>query len=135
MSSLSSDGEVSEGNSFGELPALIQGLLPEILCEDEAPTRKPTTSPTLSISSQPSGQPSDCTGIVNMCFALDMSGSVCSPDFSNPQNCDDCPNECREGGFNEDTCCGNFNAVKSFGVELMEALAAESPEGAAFSLV
>ena len=46
MSSLSSDGEVSEGNSFGELPALIQGLLPEILCKDEAPTRKPTISNT-----------------------------------------------------------------------------------------
>ena len=35
----------------------------------------------------------------------------------------------------EDTSSGNFNAVKSFGVELMEALAPESPEGAAFSLV
>ena len=44
MSSLSSNGEVSEGNSFGELPALNKNLLPEILCEDEAPTRKPTIS-------------------------------------------------------------------------------------------
>ena len=133
MSSLSSDGEVSEGNSFGELPALIQGLLPEILCEETSTA--PSAYPTLSISSQPSRQPSDCTGIVNVCFALDMSGSVCSPDFSNPQNCDDCPNECCEGGFNEDTCCGNFNAVKSFGVELVEALDAESSGGAEFSVV
>ena len=70
-----------------------------------------------------------------MCFALDMTGSVCSPDFSNPQNCDDCPNECCEGAFNEDTCCGNFNAVKSFGVELVEALDAESSGGAEFSVV
>jgi len=167
MSALSSEYEVSKGNSFGELPTLVQNLLPEILCYKEGPvvtafpTYWPTSLPTsrpsppngplsqkpsiqssnipsmasVVPSNHPSGRPSSCTGIANVCIALDMSGSICSPDFSNPQLCENCPNECNEDPFNQFTCCGNFNAVKSFTIELVKALAAKSFGGAQFSLV
>jgi len=66
-----------------------------------------TDAPTSTPSSQST---SDCVGRVNVCFALDMSGSVCSPDFSNPQQCFGCTGECNEDPFDLATCCSNFKS-------------------------
>ena len=150
MRSLSSDGEVSEGTSFGELSTLVQDLQTKLLCENKLrsiqpsfssvpsinraspitstqrsgkpslpnPTQDPTNSPSLSLalSDHPSARPCACTGTANVFFAIDMTGSFCSPDFSNPELCENCPAQCVQISFNQNTCCGNFNDVKSFSV-------------------
>ena len=112
-----------------ELP-FIQPSLPN-------PTQDPTNSPTLSLtlSERPSARPSSCIATANVCFAIDMSGSVCSPDFSISELCENCPAQCAQNPFNQGTCCGNFNEVKSFSVDFVEALARETLGSAEFSVV
>merc|ERR1712194_554289 len=97
------------------------------------PTLVPTAEPTKVITSQPSALPSisqsptTCVGKVNVCFALDMSGSICSPDQSNPQSCYNCPDQCHEEDlFGRDTCCSNFGAMKSFSSAMLDTLAVET---------
>lgn len=58
--------------------------------------------------------PQECKANINICIALDMSGSVCSPDFNNPTQCKNCPSACKSGGFGRDICCPNFNKIKEF---------------------
>ena len=65
-----------------------------------------------------------------------MSGSVCSPDQSNPQSCYDCPSECHEEEFFErDSCCEHFNAVKLFSSAMLESLTEELFSRESFSVV
>ena len=63
-----------------------------------------------------------CRAQVNICIALDTSGSVCSQDFTNPQTCTDCASECLDEGFDKGTCCENFRAVEEFSVQVMNEL-------------
>ena len=101
------------------------------------PTQEPTKSPTLPVglSGQPSMRPSTCTGTANVCFAIDMSGSVCSPDFFNTELCENCPAQCAQHPFNQSTCCENFNDVKNFSIDFVETLAAEPLGSRDFSVV
>jgi hypothetical protein len=69
---------------------------------------------------------SDCVGKVNVCLALDMSGSVCSPDFNDPQMCQECPGACNEDPFDQGTCCSNFHDVRTFAIDMIGALDQES---------
>jgi hypothetical protein len=88
---------------------------------DEEPLQAPHVP-----SSEPCSQSSsDCVGKVNVCFALDMSGSVCSPDFSKPQQCFACQGGCNENPFNLATCCSNFKDVKTFAIAMIESLDSE----------
>jgi hypothetical protein len=75
-----------------QLPTAIPTKLPTKK-PTAIPTKLPTKEPTVEPTSLPSTTqgPSACVGKVNVCLALDMSGSVCSPDFNNPQLCEECP--------------------------------------------
>ena len=63
-----------------------------------------------------------CRAQANVCIALDMSGSVCSPDFNNPKMCSDCASECLDEGFDKNTCCSNFRLIEEFGTQVMNEL-------------
>jgi len=62
--------------------------------------------------------PQECRGKANVCVALDMSGSVCSPNFNSPTMCTNCAGSCNSGGFDKNTCCSNFNKIKEFAVSV-----------------
>jgi len=62
--------------------------------------------------------PQECRGKANVCVALDMSGSVCSPNFNSPTMCTNCAGSCNSGGFDKNICCSNFNKIKEFAVSV-----------------
>ena len=89
------------------------------------PTTNPSNSPTSSSTNPPTRQPSDppsssptCGNNVNICFALDISGSVCSSS-AQPRVCTNCLDQgiydtavCGDIGFDPTlTCCANFGLV------------------------
>ena len=111
------------------------------------PTDSPTMSPTYAPSKTPTGSPSEkkdehtyppiaeanCEDKpLDICIAVDMSNSICSPS-SGVVSCTDC-GECQEAGMDSGTCCGNFekqlNFTKTF-IERMDAFNLEQR----FSLV
>jgi len=95
------------------------------------PTDTPSTTPTFTPSISQS--PTTCVSKVNLCFALDMSGSICNGSTSS--SCSNCPNSCHEEDlFDQDTCCSNFAAMKSFSSAIVNALAEET-DSRAFSVV
>lgn len=96
----------------------------------EATSAVPSASP--SVSSSPT---LPCVEDPVVCLAIDMSGSVCSPDFNNPQLCSNCPSQCQIGSVtNPDSCCENFANIQDFSTSIVDALDAEFT-GAEFSAV
>ena len=69
---------------------------------------------------------SACIATVNVCFPTDMSGSVCLPDFLNLELGDNCPAQCAQNLFNQSTSGENFNDMKSFSIDFVEALAEDN---------
>ena len=83
------------------------------------PSKFPTKEPSIQPTGQPSAQPSDppsssssptCVNNFNICYSLDMSGSVCTTnppaelcDFCSPT--DNCGDPLLE---DTETCCTNF---------------------------
>lgn len=63
--------------------------------------------------------PDVCKGTANVCIALDMSGSVCSKDFSNPSQCTKCDWRCRDWNLDQNTCCPNFKKIKGFAADVI----------------
>lgn len=63
-----------------------------------------------------------CRAQANVCIALDMSGSVCSPDFNSPNLCSDCADICLDEGYDKNTCCSNFRLMEEFGTNVMNEL-------------
>ncbi|EJK53369.1 hypothetical protein THAOC_27211, partial [Thalassiosira oceanica] len=71
----------------------------------------------------PSSSPS-CSKEVDfdMCFALDMSGSVCSPNKNQPELCSSCPDQCKDSAVNDGTCCDEFRSIQDFTIDMVTAL-------------
>jgi Mg-chelatase subunit ChlD len=75
---------------------------------------------------------------LNICLALDMSGSLCNQgkfgdcmgsDGNNP--CD----ICRDYDFPVETCCKNFASVREFSMSIVSSLLKETSPGTLFSVV
>lgn len=86
-------------------------------------TSQPTSSPTtpILVDPPPEEEPSGCLTSFNLCYALDMSGSVCNS--GQPLNCYGCQQnyQCRDTTpdgndwlFDESTCCNNFYEIVNF---------------------
>ena len=84
---------------------------------------QPTSSPTtpLLVDPPPEEEESGCLTSFNLCFALDMSGSVCNR--GQPLNCYNCQQnyQCRDTTpdgnnwmYDESTCCNNFYEIVNF---------------------
>lgn len=90
----------------------------------------PTPKPTCNDSKQENQ--------LNICLALDMSGSLCNEGDGGDciswtgEPCDD--DVCRDYSFTQATCCSNFAAVKDFSSSLVTALE-EVSSGIQFSIV
>lgn len=90
----------------------------------------PTPKPTCNDSKQENQ--------LNICLALDMSGSLCNQGKAGDciswtgEPCDD--DVCRDYSFTQATCCSNFAAVKDFSSSLVTALE-EVSSGIQFSIV
>ena len=90
----------------------------------------PTSKPTCNDSKQENQ--------LNICLALDMSGSLCNKGDGGDciswtgEPCDD--DVCRDYSFTQATCCSNFAAVKDFSSSLVTALE-EVSSGIQFSIV
>ena len=60
---------------------------------------------------------------VDVSFAIDMSGSVCTPaSSSSPKSCNNCPSECRVWSLDQDTCCQNFLDEQVFTKSIIDAV-------------
>ena len=103
---------------------------PPSVTQSASPSRHPTTNPTCRLAE------------INLCLAVDMSGSVCNGDSGS--DCLGCrtsllqsflpmffPPECRDASVSEDTCCANFAAVKDFATLLVDALGGDVVSAAA----
>jgi len=51
--------------------------------------------------------------ILNVCIAIDVSGSVCRSSGSLSNLCETCDSNCTTGGV-ASSCCGNFDLITSF---------------------
>ena len=117
---------------------------------------QPSESPSVSL------QPSVCSGEVNLCIALDHSGSICShsllnlevdgPDMNGASACLNCPNicqdSCRNGsygifnpcpfpdktGYDKNTCCWLFDRFRDVAREIITELGKDG-RPAEFSVV
>ena len=63
-----------------------------------------------------------CRAQANICIAVDMSGSVCSPDFNSPKMCSNCASECLDEGYDKNTCCENFRVMQEFTANVLNEL-------------
>jgi len=91
------------------------------------PIVDPAPTPPLPETSSPTSAPIEeiqepCTNNFNICYALDMSGSVCNRNHN--INCDSCypSNKCRDEGYGQGTCCANFEKVREFAKIMTESL-------------
>ncbi|KAL7432869.1 hypothetical protein ACHAXM_003291 [Skeletonema potamos] len=102
------------------------------------PSKDPTAQPTKKPSQVPTNQPTCSTEQdFNLCIAVDMSGSVCNGGFfgMGSGDCVGCPLfECRNIFLDQDTCCNNFDTIKTFSQLIIRALA-EFPAEKDFSIV
>mmetsp|Transcript_27314 Transcript_27314/g.50333 ORF Transcript_27314/g.50333 Transcript_27314/m.50333 type:complete len:355 (+) Transcript_27314:770-1834(+) len=101
------------------------------------PTKQPTQRPSTPYpTSSPTDQPS-CDADYqdfNLCFAIDMSGSVCNQ--GTPFLCEGCEPEliCNDIGVDKDTCCANFFDVVEF-AKLMVKTFESIPSDQSYSIV
>ena len=68
------------------------------------------------------GQASDCEVKINVCVAIDNSGSICTNSGLSPRLCSSCESTCREGGppdGNSDLCCANYEGVTDYAIDLI----------------
>jgi hypothetical protein len=88
------------------------------------PPVAPTDSPTPEETKPPPTTDSLCGEEIDVCVAIDNSGSICSE--GTPRLCDACnPNQpCAANGdlSSEGTCCGNYNTVSGFAVDYINSL-------------
>jgi len=101
-----------------------------------APTEEPTEAPR---SDGATVAPSASCGEkkIDVCVAIDMSGSICSSG-NNPELCLSCDQNgsCDAGGFVEGgMCCENNQAVANFASQYIDALDASSDSGGTYSVV
>ena len=103
------------------------------------PTSQPSSHPTLEPTNEPSPYPTPEPTCAteqdfNLCLAVDMSGSVCNGGFfSFASDCLGCPIfECRSIFVDQDTCCNNFDTVKTLTQQIIRALSEFSAD---FSVV
>ncbi|EJK67196.1 hypothetical protein THAOC_11803, partial [Thalassiosira oceanica] len=91
----------------------------------KAPSTSPSQSPSTKAPSTSPSQTPSCSNEVDfdICFALDMSGSVCSK--NSPTTCEDScspSDECRDFTVDVDTCCENFRSIQDFTIDMVTAL-------------
>mmetsp|Transcript_23427 Transcript_23427/g.46633 ORF Transcript_23427/g.46633 Transcript_23427/m.46633 type:complete len:753 (-) Transcript_23427:85-2343(-) len=103
------------------------------------PSPRPTPRPTKQPSSGPTNGPTCSTEQdFNLCFAVDMSGSVCNggPFSFGNGDCLGCPllEGCRNIFLDQDTCCNDFQSIKTFSQLMIRALD-EFPAEKDFSIV
>merc|ERR1712176_335405 len=101
-----------------------------------APTEEPTEAPR---SDGATVAPSASCGEkkIDVCVAIDMSGSICSSG-NKPELCLSCDQNgsCDAGGFVEGgMCCENNQAVANFASQYIDALDASSDSGGTYSVV
>jgi len=130
MKSLASgNNTVVSVTNFDLLPAVVDAVVSVIGCAT------PSKLDTVEI---PDVVTANCGGMdpVRVCFAIDMSGSVCNPESSNSANlCSSCPNQCHQSAFNQSTtCCENFSEELVFSKSIIGKIAAKNDQ-AQFSVV
>merc|ERR1712060_193956 len=111
--------------------------------QPSSPQPTPTTSylpTTQTTSTYPTSSSYDepCEGMadVDICIAVDSSGSICNKS-PQQQQCNGCwpHNSCRDSFITEDTCCSNFHDVQVFASTLVARLDEELKGSNNFSLV
>eukprot|EP00574_Skeletonema_japonicum_P010309 CAMPEP_0201736532 /NCGR_PEP_ID=MMETSP0593-20130828/40109_1 /ASSEMBLY_ACC=CAM_ASM_000672 /TAXON_ID=267983 /ORGANISM="Skeletonema japonicum, Strain CCMP2506" /LENGTH=462 /DNA_ID=CAMNT_0048230323 /DNA_START=60 /DNA_END=1444 /DNA_ORIENTATION=- len=120
-----------------EVPSMAPSIDPT-LQPTKQPSLNPTPQPTKQPSLGPTKQPTCSTEQdFNLCLAVDMSGSVCNGGFFGfgSDDCVGCPIfGCRNIFLDQDTCCNDFNTIKTFSQLIIGALA-EFPAEKDFSIV
>ncbi len=123
-----------------EVPSMAPSNDPT-LQPTEQPSLDPTPQPTKQPSPGPTKQPTCSTDQdFNLCLAVDMSGSVCNGGLLGnfglgSDDCVGCPIfGCRNLFLDQDTCCNDFNTIRTFSQLIIGALA-EFPAEKDFSIV
>jgi len=101
------------------------------------PSPRPTPRPTKQPSSGPTNGPTCSTEQdFNLCLAVDMSGSVCNSFSWGNGDCLGCSliEGCRNIFLDQDTCCNDFQSIKTFSQLMIRALD-EFPAEKDFSIV
>ncbi|KAL7559628.1 hypothetical protein ACA910_015313 [Epithemia clementina (nom. ined.)] len=137
ISLASGDDYVIGVNSFDSLnTSIVDKLAAIVKCGDgttttvaessSAVTAVPTRTPFAPPTSAPVPDLSSC-GVkdFDICFAIDMSGSICSPP-NDVQNCQtnsvSCIEECHEAGFSQDLCCSNYEKERNFATKFISTM-------------
>lgn len=124
-------------------PSIIPSNQPTPILTATVPeTLEPTAQSSLSPSLPPSSAPSQTSSsrptcertndYINVCFAVDQSGSVCNKSNGiSGFECIDCQPAfyCNSPGYDTETCCYNFQLVKDFCRDMiisLDALASDS---------
>lgn len=93
-----------------------------------APSKTPTEAPVFVGKACESKQ-------LNVCVAIDLSGSVCSPP-SKTQLCTNCWDACYDSeNFSKQTCCSNYHAEQEFSKRFINGANGFIGEGHEFSVV
>ena len=130
LASLSSpDSVISTDEFYGLDTSLAEDLANLVKCD-------PIVLAGASIPEYPGIDPPelDCNPKdIDFCFALDESGSVCTPEAaSGPLLCNGCPDDhraskdCHMAGYDKSTCCKNFDLETEFTKLLVASLSSYS---------
>lgn len=110
-----------------ESPSVLPSLEPTV-SDSELPSIMPSQQLAITPSKQPSSKPSyqpTCdsqTNDFNLCFALDMSGSVCNRGTGFECNACEPALVCNADGVSSNSCCTNFMDVIEFTKGMVTAL-------------
>ena len=131
LKSLSSGEDYVIGvSSFDSLDMdVVDKLAALVKCGDvaEGQEESPTLSPTMPL---PTGSPlpdlSDCgEKDFDICIAIDMSGSICSPE-NHAQTCRypsySCVAACQQSGFSRELCCYNHEMEREFATKFISTM-------------
>lgn len=122
---LGGDSSVTGAKGGGNIQTHCKGGPPHAPCEPLIPKRteaiverfappEPTAAPTFDCSPKP----------IDVCIAIDMSGSVCSPP-NKIQSCKGwnvCSSNCKQDGFTDGQCCANFKAEMDFATAIVNGI-------------
>jgi len=102
-------------NTRANIPIYVppEPIDPPVPPQTESPTLPPNTN---------EEEETTCPTSFNLCYALDMSGSVCNRGAN--INCADClpSNQCQDARFQSPTCCANFGKVVDFASQMTRRL-------------
>lgn len=105
--------------------------------EDDSPAGETIEAEAMSLEvlqDEVTASAGGCSNKVNVCVALDQSGSICTRPQYNSQTCSRCSGSyCGDSGLSDDQCCANHVSTVGFAAQLATRI--DAATNAKFALV